>query len=906
VKGEPDDFWGKLDQDEQGRVLEWNPVEAHCADVAASAEALLRDTSLGMRMAHLTGRRSLHPILLARLVVLAALHDLGKYAISFQNRPYPDRKPQGGHVEPIVKALSFGGRLTERLIAMLSPLEVFGSEWASFLAASISHHGRPEKIGASDGDSTGFDPSVFEPSRGLDPLSGMQRLIDFTRVWCPEAFEPGPPEAELPEPASVGHFFAGIVMLADWLGSDKSVFAFVDDREDPMPRARKRAAEIVRARFLAIDALRSRCRTDYGVFDSPDRRFIPRPAQEVVDALPLPSDERATLTVLEAETGSGKTEAAIHRFAQLFSAGAVDGLFFALPTRTSATQIHRRVVDAVASTFSSLPKEERPPVVLAVPGYLRVDDDTGTALPDFKFLWPDQGKDRHRTWAAENTKRYLAGSVVVGTIDQVLLSTLVVAHAHLRATALSRLLLVVDEVHASDAYMTALLDQVLAFHFACGGHAFLMSATLGTTTQERFFARLRLVDPLGVMPKRSPRALGAACEVPYPAVHHATANEVVTTFPALTPGNPKECATELWSAIDEPGDVARRALSAARLGAQVLVLRNTVADAVETQEAIEMLATEADAPLLFSIGDVVTLHHARFVDSDRKKLDEAVERRIGKHAPRTRGSVIVATQTVQQSLDLDADLLITDLCPMDVLLQRIGRLHRHLRAEHERPEAFRVARCAVLDPGPLAELVGESGEVKGKHGFGKVYPDLRILEATRALLLEQPMLAIPADNRSLVERTTHPDALAAVVAVSGRNFERHAMQAEASTTVQRQLAGGHVVERKKPMGTYGFPSRETSGRITTRLGEEDRVVEFETAFESPFGTKVRRVKIPHWLAPGWPSGISGRVLRVTERSTLFDVHDDEGKVLERFVYDRLGLRTESSVVTELVEENADE
>ena len=226
MRGEPTDFWGKLDQDEAGRVLEWNPVEAHCADVAASCEALLRDTLLGARFAHLIGRSALHPVLLARLVVLAALHDLGKYAISFQNRPYPARQPQGGHVEPIVKALSTNLPVTHAIAEILGPLDVFGEATFSYLAASISHHGRPEKIG-EHGSSVGFDARVFEPARGLDPLAGMKRLFELTRRWCPEAFTVGPPEAELPDSAEAQHFFAGIVMLADWLGSDKRVFAFV-------------------------------------------------------------------------------------------------------------------------------------------------------------------------------------------------------------------------------------------------------------------------------------------------------------------------------------------------------------------------------------------------------------------------------------------------------------------------------------------------------------------------------------------------------------------------------------------------------------------------------------------------------------------------------------------------------
>lgn len=902
MKGDPTDFWGKLDQDEAGRVLEWNPVEAHCADVAASCEALLRDTLLGARFAHLIGRSALHPALLARLVVLAALHDLGKYAISFQNRPYPDRQPQGGHVEPIVKALSANLPVTHAIAEILGPLDVFGEATFSYLAASISHHGRPEKIG-EHGSSVGFDARVFEPARGLDPLAGMKRLFELTRRWCPEAFTVGPPEAELPDSAEAQHFFAGIVMLADWLGSDKRVFAFVDELdEDPMPRARRRAQELVRERYLAVDPLRATCRTDFDVFGSVDRPFHPRPAQAVVDSLPLPAAGAASLTVLEAETGSGKTEAAIHRFAQLFQAGAVDGLYFALPTRTSATQIHERVFRAVQSTFSSRPKEERPPVVLAVPGYLRVDDDEGTPLPKFEFLWPDLGKNRHRTWAAENTKRFLAGAIVVGTIDQVLLSTLVVSHAHLRATALSRLLLVVDEVHASDAYMTALLDEVLDYHFACGGHAFLMSATLGTTPQRSFFGRL-------ARKRASVLSLEDAIATPYPAVHHAEGTRPPSTFPAITPGNPKQCLVELSDVIDEPETIAARALEAARLGAKVLVLRNTVVDAVATQRALEAQLAPADESSLFRVEGVATLHHSRFVDGDRRKLDEAVEACLGKDAPRGAGSIVIATQTVQQSLDLDADLLITDLCPMDVLLQRIGRLHRHTRPAGARPEPFRHARCVVLDPGPLEDLLDERGEVKGSHGFGKVYEDLRILEATRALLIERPTLAIPEDNRMLVERTTHPDALAAVVARCAPPMQLHARSADAGAMVKKSLAKGHGVDRRRELGEYGFPDRETTGRISTRLGEEDRLLQLESPFDSPFGSRVFRVKIPHWLANGWPAEPTGHVMSTDAQTTVLEARGDDGVVLARFVYDRLGLRAESaddSHPDRRTEKNADE
>jgi CRISPR-associated endonuclease/helicase Cas3 len=894
MRGDPTDFWGKLEQDDTGAVLAWHPVEAHCADVAASCEALLRDTLLGARLARLLGREALDPRLLARLTVLAALHDLGKYAISFQNRPYPDRTPQGGHVEPIVKALSSDGALRDRILTLLAPLDVFGEAWPAFLVASISHHGRPEKVHPSVG--AGFDPSVFAPARGLDPLAGMARLVELTRRWCPAAFEPGPSVALLPDSVGAQHFFAGLVMLGDWLGSDRRAFPFAERLdEDPMPKARERAARLVRDRFFAVDPLRPTTRTDFEVFGP---AFAPRPAQKVLHELPLPPRDRGSLTVLEAETGSGKTEAAIHRFAQLFHAGTVDGLYFALPTRTSATQIHERVRRAVATTFDALPPTQRPPVVLAVPGYLRVDDEEGTALPNFEFLWPDRGRDRHRTWAVENTKRYLAGCVVVGTVDQALLSSLIVSHSHLRATALSRSFLVVDEVHASDAYMTALLDRVLAFHLATGGHALLMSATLGTAALSRYFAAVPSGVLLGPSPKPRVPALAAASTRVYPAITTASVGSAPVEHAVLdaSASSPsKRCAIELSPTTDEPCAVAERALSAARAGANVIVLRNTVADALATQRELEALASERGAELLFRVDERVTLHHARFVGEDRKRLDRELEARLGKDARRGRGLVVVATQTVQQSLDLDADFLITDLCPMDVLLQRIGRLHRHVRAH--RPLGFETPRCVVLDPGPLVAFLRDDGEVRARHGFGSVYDDLRVLEATRAECLARGTLTIPDDNRALVEATTHPEALARIVAAGGPAFEAHARKVDVAAIVQRQLAQGHGVARDRAFGEYGYPDRETTGRIATRLGEADRIVELAAPFRTPFGAWARALKIPHWLARAIPAEPRADARTSDDGITVVTITDEAGTPCARFVYDRLGLRADDGEET---------
>ena len=216
------------------------------------------------------------------------------------------------------------------------------------------------------------------------------------------------------------------------------------------------------------------------------------------------------LAILEAETGSGKTEAALWRFKQLFEEGEVDGLYFALPTRIAATQIHRRV-HAGRCPALAWTRARRPACCWRCRATSRSTRPGGErSCPASRCSGATIRPRPRRTerWAAENPKRFLAAQIAVGTIDQALLSNLQVRHAHLRSTALLRHLLVVDEVHASDAYMTALLRSVLPCILPAGGHALLMSATLGSVARTAYLAG-------GV--RRSP-GLGQAIALPYPCL----------------------------------------------------------------------------------------------------------------------------------------------------------------------------------------------------------------------------------------------------------------------------------------------------------------------------------------------------------------------------------------------------
>jgi CRISPR-associated endonuclease/helicase Cas3 len=552
---------------------------------------------------------------------------------------------------------------------------------------------------------------------------------------------------------------------------------------------------------------------------------VARPAQEAIGHLPLPAS--ASTLLLEDETGAGKTEAALWWFARLFAAGLVDGLYFALPTRTAATQIQRRVTDVIKRLW---PNEPRPPVVLAVPGYIRVDEETGQRpLTGFGVLWNDRQRHPER-WAAEHPKRYLAGTVVVGTIDQVLLAALKTSHSHLRATCLLRHLLVVDEVHASDAYMTTILEQVLAHHRAAGGHALLMSATLGSTVRARLLATEPEWD------------LANACTRPYPLISRDDGQPSVPVRPWSAS---RAITLDPVALIDDAQAIAAAAIQAAHNGARVLIIRNTVSGCLAVFNAI----ARAEPELLWRCNGTPAPHHARFAREDREALDQHLESSFGGASP-SRGMIACATQTVQQALDIDADFLVSDLCPADVLLQRLGRLHRH--RSRQRPAGFSAPRALILVPTrPLVDLITANGQPRGKHGLGAVYPDLRMLDATWQLVAVRSV-TIPDDNRRWVEAITHPEALRPYASLDER-WKKHEPLALGSDQARRQIAATNCCDWSASFGGDAtgkqhelFREDDLDQTIRTRLGTSDRLVDLPPGTTGPFGITIRRLTLPGW------------------------------------------------------------
>lgn len=807
-------FWGKTSIGLEGRPTDWLPLADHCIDVAAVFRQLAEQNGIYRSLAAAAGR-VLSSIDLDRLAVFAHLHDLGKCNWGFQVRFDPRASDTAGHVREVL-ALLYDSRLSEAFVdsADLRTLAVWFDEertLGAYLHVLLAHHGRPNPAPLSEAD-TDRTARFWEPRGGIDPFAGIAELLSEARSAFPGAFvdhaEP------LPNTVAFQHRFAGLLMLADWLGShSEGFFPFTHTAPNRKAFADKAAAHAIKAVGLNVEPFR---RAEQPEFQSLFG-FPPNALQSM-----LTERRRGQTVVAESATGSGKTEAALAHFARLFQDGAVDSLYFALPTRVAAREIYARVLAFAKQLFG----DDHPPVLLAVPGYAVVDGEPHHLLPDASHQFTEDPR-RERSWAAERPKRFLAATIAVGTIDQALLSIIQTPHAHLRSICLDRSLLVVDEVHASDTYIHNLLRALLDHHRSMGSSSLLLSATLGSA------ARAELLTSRGFHAEVPP--FDEAKAVPYPAV---TSEQWAPVGLAAESATEKRVSLDAVTALDDPESLLPRLRDAISQGARVLVVMNTVARAMALQRAAEQDGVLAES--LFTCKGVPCPHHGRFARVDREALDAEVSNCLGKRSE-AGARLLIGTQTLEQSLDIDADWLVTDLCPMDVLLQRIGRLHRHQR---DRPQSFQKARCAVLMPDDKSfdQCFDARGRIRGIAGLGgRVYPDLRIARLTAEIIDNEGEVSLPRDNRRLVEYATHPEQLERF---REGHWESHRNELLGARFAQSQSATSAVIP---DLAFDELKFGDIGEQLTTRLGVADRQVSLDPPVTSPFGHRLFELRIPGWM-----------------------------------------------------------
>ncbi len=805
--------WGKFNRE----LAIAHPLTDHCLDVAVVFRALLDIRGLARGISETSAVQK------DRLAVLAFLHDFGKCNAGFQAKANPDARDTAGH---IMEAVALLGELQDRwppvwgeMVGELCDWFVSEDQAFQMLLASLSHHGRP--VSFKDYEYQGADRVArqwWSAAYGYDPMAALASLASAARNAFPAAFA----QNLLPIDATPGlqQRFAGLVMLADWIGSDTQFFPYRQSPEEDRGAFAQAAARRALCAIGMVPPSPRRPKSFETVFS-----FQPTPLQSAMaETLEVSDDTR--LLLAESDTGSGKTEAALAWFFRLYAQGLVDGLYFALPTRVAARELYERVHRAVESAFEP---EQRPgPVLLAAPGYVKVDGQaTGSILAEPSGrLWDDNAQDqrRERLWSAEGPKRFLAAPIAVGTIDQALLSALQVKHSLLRSVCLDRHLLVVDEVHASDPYMREVLRALLRGHLARGGWALLLSATLGESAAAAYF-------------DREATSLYDALVRPYPLL-----SSRAQTWP-MPAARKRNIQIELAPNLTDDEALLPTLLDALAQGARVLVVCNTVARANALFRRVEAALESSHPqllPALFALDGVRCPHHGRFAREDRERLDAAVTAQLGKGSA-DGARLLIGTQTLEQSLDIDADWLVTDLAPMDVLIQRLGRLHRHPRPW--RPPGFETPRALVrVPPRDLAEYLNGKDELRAPAGLGSVYTDGRVLACTWEDLRQRPALALPQQARERIERTTHDEALASLPDVW--HTHGNALWGKVQSQVIQALRS---VLDDQPFGELHYIDK--SEQVLTRIGRPTFDLPLAEPMRSPFGTLIKRVSIPaHWLA----------------------------------------------------------
>jgi len=713
-------YWGKAAPNYTGEP-KWHPLVYHCLDVAAVAAAWW-DRSPVIRRIFVSAFAlpvSAPNQLRAWALLFVALHDLGKIDVRFQLKAenavrqawpelaFDDTDPslargfdhgRWGYAWAVHECMEWidAGNADE-----------VRDRWRPLLAAVTGHHGDLPQGSDIEGE------YAEEHVMAHDRRSRRMFVDELAALFlAPEGLSLSvvPPSCKTASQS----LLAGFCAVCDWIGSNVELFPYRESHANVhlhdyfMARVQDVQVEKALSRFGLT--------ADVGIYAGLGRLLgegeSPRGVQVLIDDLSLVPG----LTLVEAPTGSGKTEAALAYAWRLLHAGVADSIVFALPTQATANSMLVR-----AETFAGKVFGDANVVLAHGKSWLNPQFDRLVAAGRRQSA---QGKEEAglqcAAWIASSRKRVFLGQVGVCTVDQMLLSVLPVRHKFVRGFGLNKSVLIVDEVHAYDAYMHGLLGEVLRRQKVVGGSAILLSATLPAGVRSKLFEAW---ESKGVE------------HAPYPALWHAISGEAErTTVPESQRPTHREVEVECLKfpgAFPEDA-VIDRILAAAEAEARVAVILNLVDDA---QCLARKLRDKTRMP--------VDVFHARYRFIDRQEKEQTAIRLYGRKSVRKGGRILVATQVVEQSLDLDFDWMVTQICPVDLLFQRLGRLHRH---ERPRPAGFESPRCTVLSV---------DGKDYGLHKL--IYGNTRVLWRTECLLASSSRIAFPKAYREWIEQVYQRD-----------------------------------------------------------------------------------------------------------------------------------------------------
>ncbi len=785
------EFWGKA-RPPEASAHRWHPAAYHMLDVAAAAMTLLNARPAWRRT--LAGLLDLAPDAVVDLgAFLAGLHDIGKFARSFQAQvpelwpralgPFvdPGRSPHGDDASQLWQE-RIGTGIAERLgweFYAISPLA----------HAAFGHHGWPTRLSPTRSAQFNF---------GAGGLAAADEHV--ARLLALLGSLPARPAAGGSRAARASWWIAGIMTVADWVGSNPEWFPYeapVHTYQEYWTLARARAEVAIRQSGLVPGRPATR---------RPLRELLPSlaptPAQRWADTVELP--EGPVLVVLEDATGSGKTEAANILAHRLLAAGRAEGAYWAMPTQATANAMYERQAGFVGKLFDpSFP----PSLVLAHSQAALHDRFRASLLQSSGAV---EGGDASQedapgsvtcaAYLADDRRKALLADVGAGTVDQALLGVLPARFGTVRLSGLAGKVLILDEAHAYDRYMGVEAEHLLRFHAASGGHAIVLSATLPCRRREELVRSwLEGTDPGRFRPaglfSAPPPASVTSSLFPLATVVAGACDAVEYELDA-SDRSIRAVGVRLVHDVDE---VVEALAAAVRGGGAVAWIRNTVRDCIAAADLVQEAGIQ---PIVF---------HARFAQGDRQAREAEVLRLFGPRSATSdrAGRLVLATQVIEQSLDLDFDVLCSDLAPMDLLIQRAGRLWRHPHRDGERPAG--TARELLLHSPPPVDDPPPDWLAGAFAGTRRVYRQAAILWKTARLLASEGAIRTPDNLRSLVERAYEPDGWpSGLVEAAVRSLGEDAADEAMATYAVVRLEDGYFGSRA------GW---DTDLRVQTRLGD---------------------------------------------------------------------------------------
>lgn len=799
-------FWAKTGRGElqDNGQPKYHPVICHLADTAAVAMAIVRSHLSPIARQHLAQGLGLPDgeSLVRFCGFMAGSHDLGKVSPAFQfqvsevgkllagetlydcwsslprERQNPRNAPHG-----LVTAATLPDFLVEIGVG-----RGLSKRHANRLARKLGtivggHHGffpSQQEIGDLDSAIAGTDERSVWRQHSLTIFQQLQSFVQLTAEDVPKQCD-----------NAAAMILAGLTTVSDWIASnpeEKSGFPYAND--EPFETYQAGLAEKAKQALKAQGW--SHLETGKALSFTELFPFPPRPLQDVAirltDGLTPPC-----LVIVEASMGEGKTEAALYLADHLQHQSAVGGFYIGLPTQATSNAMFERVQEFLQKRYT-----DKVVNLTLSHGAAALKGEYQETVCRLDQVYDQEGRGVFASEWHTARKRTLLSPFGVGTLDQGLMGVVRSRHQFVRLFGLAGRTIILDEIHAYDLYTSTLLERFLEWAAVLGSPVIALSATLPATTRQRLLTAYATGcnQPVPSLPK-----------APYPRITaFSNGTAIAQTFAASD--HVRRALEIRWASDDEWPAELHQVLS--HEGGCAAVICSTV----DRAQAVYQRLEEHFA------AEELGLFHGRFLFKDRERIEQDCLRKFGKgnnHRPQR--FVLVATQVIEQSLDVDFDLMISDLAPIDLLLQRSGRLHRHTR--DWRPASLQSPTLWIVEP----HL--EAGSKADFQESAYIY-DRHILLRSWLTLRQRPRVQLPAEMDTLIESVYDlempiPDGLEPVYAedwaVSLEKYQTEEAQAKKAIADGIKIPPPHADIKPDQFTHLKKEDDESAIAAATRLGE---------------------------------------------------------------------------------------